>query len=274
MKTILVPTDFSECSINAAYYALNLAKIFNSSITLLNAYHVPTVGASYSLKGLNEELKKDSNSQLENIKKKFNNDFKNIEINTRSSFGLGVTEILDELYRKEYDLIVMGTTGASGIKGVLLGSTTSAIIGSTKTPIMAVPLNVEYVTPKIFSLASDLKKINSPNNIDFLASLATKLNSKINIIKVLDNNTDDKSNNEETQIKILDIDEALKGLKHEFQIIETDNIEAELLKRTKNIDNILTIIHKKRSFFEGIFHKSLSKKLAMHTKSPLLILQD
>jgi nucleotide-binding universal stress UspA family protein len=41
MKTILVPTDFSEAAKNAAEYAINLAKVLNTKVTLFHVYHVP-----------------------------------------------------------------------------------------------------------------------------------------------------------------------------------------------------------------------------------------
>ena len=41
MKTIIVPTDFSETAANALNYAIEMAKEINASITLLHAYIVP-----------------------------------------------------------------------------------------------------------------------------------------------------------------------------------------------------------------------------------------
>ena len=51
IKHILIPTDFSECALNALEYALKFAKQINpqAEITILNAYTVPLAYADFNI---------------------------------------------------------------------------------------------------------------------------------------------------------------------------------------------------------------------------------
>ncbi|HET7116027.1 MAG TPA: universal stress protein [Hanamia sp.] len=40
MKNILVPTDFSAASRNAAKYAISFAKVYDAKVILLNVVHL------------------------------------------------------------------------------------------------------------------------------------------------------------------------------------------------------------------------------------------
>jgi nucleotide-binding universal stress UspA family protein len=275
MKSILVPTDFSECSRNAMNYAMNLSKVFDCNITLLNAYHIPSAGILTVNWSLEDELKKDRVSQFLQIKQDLIKELPSAEIHTVSSLGFGVTSIIDELKRRDYDLVVMGTKGASKLKGVFMGSITATLIGKTKVPIMAIPEETSYVVPETFTLASDLKKLTDYSNLNFIAHLATQFKSNIEVVKIAEgaenNSTKETTESLEESYKLK---ESMGKLSYKLQIIDTNDIEKEILKITKSPKNVLTIIHRDRSFFGRVFHISLSKKLAMHSKTPLLILQD
>jgi hypothetical protein len=43
IRKILVPIDFSEASLNACFYSLNLAAKLGADIRLLNAYNIPEI---------------------------------------------------------------------------------------------------------------------------------------------------------------------------------------------------------------------------------------
>jgi nucleotide-binding universal stress UspA family protein len=57
MKKILIPTDFSECAINAVQYGVELAKVFNAEIILCHSFSVP-------LPGITDTLAKNKNASL------------------------------------------------------------------------------------------------------------------------------------------------------------------------------------------------------------------
>lgn len=52
MKTILVPTDFSECADNALEFAISVAKINDSEIIVLSSYYISSSGGVGAMRNL------------------------------------------------------------------------------------------------------------------------------------------------------------------------------------------------------------------------------
>ena len=74
MKTILVPTDFSNNANNALKYANDFAQATNNKIVLLHAY-IPLVGKYNIIPGIVAEdiaiEKNNSQKKLENLRNKY-----------------------------------------------------------------------------------------------------------------------------------------------------------------------------------------------------------
>jgi nucleotide-binding universal stress UspA family protein len=140
MKTVLVPTDFSNAAMNAAEYAVSFAKEINANVLLLHAYNVPMAlaGDVPVMITTPEELQKDNEKLLKKevarLKKKAT-----VQIAYKAKMGLAVDEIVEE--EKNVDFIVMGMTGAGKLSEFLLGSITTATLKKVKTPVIVVPEN-------------------------------------------------------------------------------------------------------------------------------------
>jgi nucleotide-binding universal stress UspA family protein len=152
---ILVAVDGSESSMNAAEYAISIAKREESGSTSLIALHVmysPT-GYAYSednvlglattpssIEDLLEKCKQEFQPWFDKIKQKaYNNDEK---IQLKTDVILSPTSIVaaitDYAERKKVDLIVIGTRGRSGFKKLLLGSVASGVVTYAHCPVMIV----------------------------------------------------------------------------------------------------------------------------------------
>src|SRR5690242_11695523 len=55
MKTILFPTDFSDCANNALAYAIEFAQKFNSKLIIHNSCHVLSQSAQFVKEDANED---------------------------------------------------------------------------------------------------------------------------------------------------------------------------------------------------------------------------
>lgn len=137
---IMVPHDKSESATHAFEYAIDLAKKYGSSISIVTciAIQAPTdlyFGAAYieTARLLKEDAMK-STLALESQLKKLMIQYK-IEI-------LEVLSITDSLvsYAKSHnvDLIVMGSRGLGGFKKLLLGSVASGVSQHSKCPVLIV----------------------------------------------------------------------------------------------------------------------------------------
>jgi nucleotide-binding universal stress UspA family protein len=273
MKHILFPTDFSANAYNALTYAVELARINNSKITLLNTYQMPYNRADMmvSVMGI---LKQDSEIGLKELvdKLSLNPKNKDIEIETLSLSGDLVSIIEDTMGTKEIDLIVMGTKGASGVLDTIIGSNTSSVIKNVKTPVLAIPEKAIFTDPASIAMAYDLKKVLNPQDIHFLVSLVKKFRAQLQILNVqADPGEDDFIKENALQY----LQPFINEINHELYIAKNSDIidgVNELIKQNK--PDMMVMIAKKYRLFESFFHTSMTEKMVFQTDIPLLILHD
>lgn len=278
MKNILFPTDFSPNADNALNYAVEIARKIKGNLILFHAYSVqlidPNMPAEIYLSAYQEE-EKSAKENLEALSKKLLNSNKGADgcslfnIDTIVSQGLVLDEVLALTEEFKIDLIIMGTHGASGITELILGSNAASIIEKATIPVLAIPHNIEYKDIENIVYAYDDIKSGLP-----------KFNRLLEFAKIYDS--------EITLLHIIEFDKDTAELnKKEFEKIKENfnygKIRLELVKEEKVLEgindyvnsndvDILAMTIKKRSLFDKIFSKSLTKKMAYHTKIPLLAL--
>ncbi|MBS7633203.1 universal stress protein [Candidatus Bathyarchaeota archaeon] len=151
-EKILVPLDGSEHSLKALNLAVQIAKNFNSKITLINVFSVsapvvmpepttltpPTVPimAAAELSKLAENARKTAGSILAEGEKRAEAEGVKVEMLIRE--GHTVQEIVKAAKEGEFNLIVMGARGIGKIKGILLGSVSDGVIKNAPCPVLIV----------------------------------------------------------------------------------------------------------------------------------------
>jgi nucleotide-binding universal stress UspA family protein len=267
MKQILLPTDFSENSKHAIKYAVNLFKNEDCHFTLLNTYQVPQTGAGRLVSIidlLKEESEKDLQEFYELIKKEgLTEGFDYTLMNEHGD----LLQVIKNLGKKTpYDLIVMGTKGASGIKEILIGSNTSEVIKNGIFPVLAVPEDANITIPSRIVLASDNKPINNEKSLQTLMCVVNQYNAEVLVVYVATPQAKDIVQN--TNILPSEI-------KHSYHMIHNEDVIEGINKFIEEKDaKIITLVSRDLGFFERIFHKSITKKLAMHSQLPILALFD
>lgn len=139
---ILVPTDFSETSAEAAEYALKLARLNKARVYVIHAIDTSDESAGFylphlSYEKLNKEMKEAASVMLADFCAKHLKGFKNLEM--RVLIGEPYKEILKAIKGFKIDLAVMGTMGRSGIDRLLFGSTTERVMKKAVCPLLVVP---------------------------------------------------------------------------------------------------------------------------------------
>ena len=140
IKHIMVPYDKSEPANRAFEYALDLAKKYNSSISIIScvSLQVPTdpyFGTAYveTTKLLREDAV-NSISKLEPRLKESNISFK-----TEVLEVISITEsLISYAESHSVDLIAIGSRGLGGFKKLLLGSVASGVSQHSKCPVLIV----------------------------------------------------------------------------------------------------------------------------------------
>jgi nucleotide-binding universal stress UspA family protein len=143
-STILVGIDGSESSIDAADYAIEMAKKDGAQVIALTVNRIPL--SSYGLATPQDEVKQSKeNEEMQEFKEWLDKISQNAKqnsvqlkkeiINSQMSVEAAVVEYAES---EGVDLIVIGTRGNSGIKNMLLGSIASGIVKYATCPVMVV----------------------------------------------------------------------------------------------------------------------------------------
>lgn len=145
IKNILVPVDYSNISNRAVKYALFLAEQNKATVTLLHAvvlFH-DDVDDEEELKHFETIVKrKEANRQ---IKMKAHQDQGvKVGVKVKSVLKRGISPadtIIDYIQDNNFDLVVMGTHGRTGISKWFFGSVAERIMHHSETPVLTIHKN-------------------------------------------------------------------------------------------------------------------------------------
>lgn len=276
MIKILFPTDFSNAAENAFFYALQLTRKLNAELILAHVYELPDLGRALhnTSKEVFEIMEMET---LENFKKSVetlrrkatNNGYEDIEFKHIMAEGQVVPRIVSLAKKEKVDYIVMGTTGATGLKEVFLGSVAAGVIDNSPCNVLSIP---EEVSPtnsidKIAYLTNYKdEEVVSFNEVNRFAAYFDAYLCSIHYQKEVSEITEEKM--EEWKRKLgVNYDEL------NTYVITGNNFEEAVceLYMKENID-ILAIQPRKRNFFTQIFKRSVSKHIVQRLNIPLFTL--
>lgn len=140
IEKILVPFDDSEHSVNAANYALYLAKLVGAHVTILNCYGWSSYISEVPVSLMNE-FEVTRKKEAEAIVKKAGILFEGqgVEYSLETIYGLPGSVLARQAESRKYDLIIMGSHGHSDITGLFLGSVTHKVLNTIYCPVLIVP---------------------------------------------------------------------------------------------------------------------------------------
>jgi universal stress protein A len=142
VKSVLVPTDFSEHSDKALKQALDIAKQNKAKLYLLHVIHeaMHQCAADYCL---SDELMRQMESGMasagqQNLQQQLAKfpEAKEVDVVTEVRRGFPSDEILKEQQEKKIDLIVIGPLGKTGITRFLIGSVTKNVVKEAKCSVL------------------------------------------------------------------------------------------------------------------------------------------
>lgn len=278
MKNILILTDFSDHAAHAMDYACNLANVQNSeTVTLLNTYEIIPIydsgeGGTLALTmQQTEELENSRKEELARLAETVKSKLKpGITVNSllmNSSLISAVNEICEE---RNIDLVVMGIKIKDDLEQILLGSNAHKAIDKIQYPVLIVPKNAPVATPQKVILATDFYEAN--NNAAFLQLKKYLGKLKAPVLAVHKYKSDENRSSTSSLANVLQ--QQLNEYDCEVEYLEPEANLPESLNKIANeySPSIIISIHKKRGFFERLFHKSTTKALAWHSGVAVLVL--
>ncbi len=275
MKKILVPTDFSDTSKNAARYA---AQMLNdrpgTQMILYYVYDGLTAGSDGTLLAEDDEDRKIILGQaLWNMRSELNA-ISDVDILTATEKGSSLIESIDRYVRHHaIDLVVMGITGATKLEQVFMGSNTLKLVNHSSCPIMIVPPDAVYKPIREVALTSDFKDVETTIPFESIKVLLDLFEPTLYVINVDSEHYVEISEAYKAEKK--KIEEQFANYNPQFAFIRLyDFLDAiNQFAKDKEIDFIITI-PKKHSFLSNLFRSSTTKKLAYHSHIPIVAIHE
>ena len=273
---ILCPTDFSECSLNAIEYATRLGEKYQADLVLFHVLNredyeklsPADVNGKYQMDFVREKLQ-----SLEDaiIKEGTRNGLRSCISVIRE--GNIVKQTLAYSKEMNADLIVVGTEGVNDFRENMIGSRASRIVELSDRDIFVVPRKVYFKAPRKLVYASDYLE-EDKIAIQKIVEVAKFYDSEIDMVHV---STTHKALDKSLHMTMIEeIEPFIKYDKVNF-ILKSfrDDIALGLenyLQTAKG--DILVTLSEKKSFFDQIFSKSLSKKMAYFINKPLWVIKS
>jgi|SRR6476659_3298341 len=143
IRRILVPIDGSKCSLNAARYAVKLAKDENAQLFCIHVIGGLPYGYVRAPPNVIDQYFKDLQEKAQSWFKEVKDMAKNenvTELKTEIFTDVKsiIESIIDYATSKEVDLIVIGTKGRTGLKRFLTGSVANGVVQHAHCSVMIV----------------------------------------------------------------------------------------------------------------------------------------
>lgn len=275
MNKILCPVDFSATSLNAIEFAVEIGKKFRSTITLVHIFTESDfnriVGEEHIGRSFKELLNM-ADSKMKKLAEQINREYQPQGI-SHCEYHVGLGELTERLLAfvedEHYDLIVMGTTGISKVRGVFFGSNTEDVIDKAQVPILCVPHTASFEGFDKIVYASDFMK-EDRMAIQEVISFATVFDARISVLHINLNDTESRYKNFIEELKSFIQYKKINFVNKRFK--EEIGLGIEEFMQEEDSD-LLVVFKKQRSFVGSIFHKSLTKTLSYSTDKPLLVLK-
>ena len=264
MNRILVPVDFSQTSLNALYYAVHLFQPEPYEITVLHVFSSnPTMMA---LRNIDQMVLEDSQRSLDKLMAKVHQKFPNARLKPKILKDHAVTAIASLGDSGDYDYIVMGTKGASGLKEVFLGSVAGGVISKTEAPVIVVPDGHSFEPLNEIVIALSESPESGREVEDPLRKIAEMHHSKIKALHIGDEKP------LELEKALADITDLRPTVDYTFGTGDTHKDMNDYL--IENESRMLCLIRGKKDFFSRLFKESVTLKETFDSPVPLLILHD
>ncbi len=261
MNTVIVPVDFSDTSLNAARYAVQLLSgHYGVNMILHHVYEKASQGGEMQarLESLKDEL---LSSGV-------------VKINVLAEEGSDFIGELEKLARhQQADLIIMGITGRSAIGQTFIGSNTLKMVEKKVCPVLIIPPDAQYSVVNNVLLTSDFKNVGvSAPSVPIKKVLKT-FRPNLHIINV--DSEHYVALTEEYQAEREKLKQMFSEFNPEFYFLGLYNVDEAIhqFAHDKNVDMII-VIHKEHNLLSKMFVKSHTKKLAYHSSVPVLALHE
>lgn len=278
MHHILIPTDFSSTAQNAVDYAFSFFRDEASSFHFLNTYtpdfiHSRVMALTHGGSPREDAMQAASEKGLRQLIDTLEVRYPGTghQFQTVSSFNLLSEEIREQVDLHNIDLIISGTTGASGLKEVFLGSNTVRILkAADDRPVLVIPREYKFKTGVKLAVVTDFGGPYTAPQISAILEFQKRLGGTLQVMHI--GNPEGLSGFQELHKHQLCME--LERLKPEMKWRQPQASKAEAIQEYIRDESVgmLIMIRNEHHFVEEWLREPVVKKIAFHTRIPMLVL--
>lgn len=257
MKTVLLPVDFSETSLNAAEYAVQLLSgSYSVNLVLYTLFENPghTTAVQEKMDNLKKALFEKGTVRMEVVCEQ-GDDF--------------IGHLTRTARRLEADLVIMGVSGKGKLAQTFVGSNTLKMAEQHVCPVLIIPPAARYSGLKNVALTSDFKNVAATTPADTIKNILKHWLPTVHIVNVDPEHyisiTDEYNKEKEA------FSEMFERLNPQFYFIGLYSFVETITQFTadQHIDMIITM-PREHSWFSAVMGGSNTRKLVYESNVPVL----
>lgn len=267
MFHILCPTDFSENSMHAYLYALNLANQFAVGIHVVSSFKIPSM--SGRMGSFSDKIIETLSADLDDfVAEGLAKSGFNVKVERQIIEGNTTVSIINYSKKHDINLVIVGTRGASASSKMIFGSITQKLFETSPIPVLAIPKDRIYSLQKdTLLLALDVNGIKNIASINLLKKFKNLINAKVQVFHV---------DIKDEEVKLDPNSGMLADITSDIIVVEGIEPVYEIKKYADEHPNIgvIALVRRKHTLIDRILQaKSTVESLAINTH-PILVLPD
>jgi nucleotide-binding universal stress UspA family protein len=278
IKSILMPTDFSELSEKALKTAIAICNRQKAKLTLLHVVDLYMLFSSDEVLtpyyfSANEIAMKKNKADLKKLASKLSEKY-NLEIQSKVVDGNPADMICKIAEKEKHDLIVMGTHGASGFRELFMGSNAFRVVKYSPCPVLTVPGN--WDKDKFDKIVFPIRLVSGAiDKYDQARPIIQKNNSSLLIIGLLENEKPESLAEFKNQADLLKGKLKKDNIEYSTLVFQSKNFPKKLLNASEGFDADLIVITASLDFdWKKIFIGHYAQHIVNHSKRPVLSIKS
>lgn len=274
MRTVFVPTDFSDASLIALKYAVEIAQTAGADLVLYSAVHLPPPVAELGAVAAPppaDELLDDTRKALLGLAKELEAHTTR-RIDVVVELGLASDCIEDWMDEHRPWLTVMASKGTTGLERMVWGSVTRHVAEHAPTPVLVLPETQAYEPIESVLYATDFQSGDAAVTRYLMDWTEDPTGLKVHFVHVADGAVPMEYEEAHLAQFEADLGQIAPAPQLTFDLKPGRRVADALATEIASGDwNLVVVCPQQRSWFVRLFAPSVSNQLVEQLDLPLLV---
>ncbi|WMI68086.1 universal stress protein [Mangrovimonas sp. YM274] len=274
MKNILLPTDFSENSLNSIRYAIKFYEGVSCEFFLLHVNVLRNGMANLSATEL-VTLQDETYRRLEQLRSNIEKELPkghHFTFHTVVDHNFFVESVRSQVKKLKIDAIVIGTKGANTFENSGIGTRTHEIITKVKCNALVVPQQAKFHDCKEIIFPTDFSMIYNDDTLQSIGAILKRFNTNFRVLHVCKKGSElfpDQVKNKKY------LEAFLSYFHHSFNFFNDKKLEAAIQSfvEDQGVD-LIAMVAKNLNYMQRLLFQPSVKKLTYLTNIPFLVLHE